>query len=80
MHTVKIIDGKPYVPNTIWTPLEEPTPKQTFACQIFRMGQQARKEGKPCSSANGHFLDGWYNPEQAVPPYVSETQASHFKL
>lgn len=30
----------------------------------FQLGKQHRKEGKPCASANGAYLDGWYNPEK----------------
>jgi hypothetical protein len=77
---VTYIDGKPYIENIIYAPLDEPTPAQRFSCQIFRMGQQARKDGKPCTSANGHFLDGWYSPDKKTPPCVSETQAEVFSL
>lgn len=29
----------------------------------FQLGKQDRKAGKPCASANGAYLNGWYNPE-----------------
>lgn len=28
--------------------------------QQFRLGQSDRKQGLPCASANGRYLDGWY--------------------
>ena len=28
--------------------------------EFYTMGVYDRKEGKPCRSANGAYLDGWY--------------------
>lgn len=29
----------------------------------FQLGKSDRKRGKPCASANGAYLNGWYSPE-----------------
>lgn len=29
----------------------------------FQLGKKDRKKGKPCASANGAYLNGWYSPE-----------------
>ena len=39
--------------------------------RIFRMGQADRKNRRPCASANGCYLNGYYNPELAC-YYVSK--------
>jgi hypothetical protein len=31
--------------------------------RIFQAGRADRKAGKPCASANGAYLNGWYNPD-----------------
>jgi hypothetical protein len=31
--------------------------------KAFRAAQAERKAGLPCRSANGTYLDGWYNPD-----------------
>lgn len=41
----------------------------------FQRGRAARKAGLPCYSANGAFLDGWYNPE--TPHYFITAAAAH---
>ena len=34
-------------------------------------GQDDRKRGNGCLSANGKYLDGWYNPDQIVPDFLT---------
>lgn len=31
--------------------------------RLFQIGRTDRKTGKPCASANGAYLNGWYSPE-----------------
>ncbi len=30
-------------------------------------------------SANGAYLDGWYAPDKAIPPYVTESEFNAIK-
>ena len=39
--------------------------------ETWLQGQEDRRNGKPCSSANGKYLDGWYNPDQVVPDFLT---------
>jgi hypothetical protein len=39
----------------------------------FQRGRDDRKEGKPASSANGAYLNGWYSPEKEC-YYVSDPE------
>ena len=43
--------------------------------RAFRAAQAERKAGKPCRSANGVYLNGWYNPE--LPRYYVTEAAEH---
>jgi hypothetical protein len=42
-------------------------------------GQEDKRNGKGCLSANGKYLDGYYNPNQSVPDFLTlaETLAYH---
>lgn len=60
--------------------VEEPTDMQLSKCKAFRSGQQDRKSGAGCLSANGAYLDGWYAPDKEVPPYVDKEQMNAFSL
>jgi hypothetical protein len=40
----------------------------------FRKGQRDRLKGLPCMSANGSYLDGWYDPDKQIPPSLTEAQ------
>lgn len=31
---------------------------------LFREGQADRRNGEPCKSANGAYLNGWYAPDE----------------
>lgn len=50
--------------------------------ETWLQGQEDRRNDKPCSSANGKYLDGWYNPDQFVPDFLTlaETCAYHQAL
>lgn len=37
----------------------------------FRQGQVDRLSGKPASSADGTYLDGWYTPYQVCPDWLT---------
>jgi hypothetical protein len=37
----------------------------------YRKGQLDRAKGSGCLSSNGSYLDGWYSPEQELPPFLS---------
>lgn len=37
----------------------------------WRTGQLDRLYNKPCCSTNGDYLDGWYNPNQYVPDFLT---------
>lgn len=41
----------------------------------FQIGKRHRKQGLPCMSANGAYLDGWYNPEKDF--YFITEHAAH---
>ncbi len=32
--------------------------------KAFQIGKNDRKNGLPCKSANGAYLNGWYNPDK----------------
>ena len=38
----------------------------------FRQGQADRKAGRPCSSTNGRYLEGWYDPERHLPDFLTQ--------
>jgi len=38
----------------------------------FRQGQTDRKAGRPCSSTNGRYLEGWYDPERHLPDFLTQ--------
>ena len=77
---IKQIDGKWYHKTEKWAPLDEPSDFEKQRCAMYRQGQKDRKEGTPCACAFGSYLDGWYNPEKTVPPYVTEDQKEAFNL
>ena len=39
--------------------------------KAWLQGQEDRRNGKGCLSANGKYLDGWYNPGQSVPDFFT---------
>ena len=39
--------------------------------KVWLQGQEDRRNGKGCLSANGTYLDGWYNPDQSVPDFFT---------
>lgn len=41
----------------------------------WRTGQLDRLYNKPCCSTNGDYLDGWYNPNQVVPEFLTTCEA-----
>lgn len=41
----------------------------------FQLGKSHRKQGLPCASVNGAYLDGWYNPETEF--YFITKHAAH---
>jgi len=45
-------------------------------------GQEDRRNGNGCLSANGKYLDGWYNPTHVIPDFLTpaETCAYHRAL
>ncbi len=61
-------------------PLEIPEHSTMLKCKNFRLGQMDRKAGRPCSSTNGSYLDGWYSPEKEIPPYVTRAEMEAFNL
>lgn len=73
-------DGKPCQESISLVPVEKPGAGDMRALQAYRNGQAHRKGGIGCMSANGKYLDGWYNPEQKVPPFLTETQVEAFNL
>ncbi len=42
-------------------------------------GQSDRLAGKPCSSANGNYLDGWYAPDATIPDYFTHEYAAQLR-
>ncbi len=40
----------------------------------YRQGQADRKAGKPCSSTNGRYLEGWYDLHRRLPDFLTESQ------
>lgn len=43
--------------------------------RIFQLGRADRKSGRPCASANGAYLNGWYSQE--LPHYYITAAAAH---
>ncbi len=43
--------------------------------RTFQAGKRDRLAGKPCASANGAYLNGWYNPK--TPFYYITRHAAH---
>lgn len=39
--------------------------------KAFRIGQVDRLNGKPCGSAKGLYLDGWYAPDVLCPDFLT---------
>ena len=77
---IKKIDNQWYEISERWELLDEPSDFEKQKCLMFRSGQKDRKEGKGCLQAWGSYLDGWYNPDQKIPPYVTKNQAAAFNL
>lgn len=44
----------------------------------YRQGQYDRRQEKPCASANGDYLNGWYDPFEEVPPFLTLAQVKFF--
>lgn len=65
---------------TIRLPLEIPDRAICLRVRQFRLGQKDRQLGEPCKSANGCYLDGWYSPDQTVPPYITQAESIAFNL
>lgn len=65
---------------TIAVPLEIPAPGICQKVRQFRLGQNDRKLDEPCKSANGAYLDGWYAPDQVIPPYITANEKWAFNL
>lgn len=43
--------------------------------RTFQIGKADRKAGKPCASANGAYLNGWYSDESQRFYYIVEAAA-----
>ncbi len=69
-----------YVERTVLEPLAEPHPAILLRVRNYRQGQLHRREGRGCLRANGAYLDGWYEPEKQVPPYITEAEMRAFNL
>ena len=39
--------------------------------QRWLAGKNDRLDGKPCASANGTYLDGWYSQDTAHPEFLT---------
>ena len=65
---------------TVRVPIEKPNAYQLARVSKYRQGQHDRRNGKPCASANGAYLDGWYDPENECPPYISDSQRKAYNL
>ena len=37
----------------------------------YRLGQWDSRNGSPCRSTNGTYLDGFYSPSEALPPFLT---------
>lgn len=74
------INGVWYEPVTRLEPVPEVGNSERQRCGHFRRGQKDRKEGRGCAEAIGSYLDGWYAPDVAVPPYVTSSQVIAFNL
>lgn len=59
--------------------IEPPDDYELTQHNLFRKGQEDRKNGKPCMSDNGQYIDGWYNPDKKA-YYITEDQANVFQL
>lgn len=65
---------------TIRVKIEEPSEALKLRVRYYRQGQLHRRENRGCLRANGEYLDGWYEPDKIVPPYITEAQMRAFKL
>jgi hypothetical protein len=43
--------------------------------RVFQVGKADRKAGRPCCSANGAYLNGWYSPDKDY--YYITAHAAH---
>lgn len=46
----------------------------------YRQGQYDGRQKKPCASANGDYLNGWYDPFEEVPPFLTLAQVKFFGI
>lgn len=73
-------DGKPYQEHSVVAPIDRTGGGEMRQLEQYRFGQADRKRGLPCRYNNGKYLDGWYNPDQKVPPFLTEAQVEAFNL
>lgn len=45
----------------------------------WRTGQLDRLYNKPCCSSNGDYIDGWYNPNQHIPDFLTIGEVATLK-
>ncbi len=76
---IEFINGTPYHPVTHLEPVEKPSWNQKRQHINYARGRHDRLEGKPCASAIGSYLDGWYSPERPF-YFISEAQSIAFKI
>jgi len=48
------------------------SPKHRKMLSELRQGPADRKAGWPCSSTNGRYLEGWYDPERHLPEFLTQ--------
>lgn len=47
--------------------------------KLWLEGQSDRINGRPCYSANGIYLDGFYAPDREYPDFLTESEVKRFK-
>lgn len=52
------------------------SPNDILSEKIYQEGRKDRADGKPCKSANGAYLNGWYGDTPHY--YLTESEAKEY--
>jgi hypothetical protein len=65
------------IPDNYMEPLSEDEMKRV---NNYRQGQSDNRVNKPCASANGDYINGWYDSFEKVPPFLTLEQVKYFNV
>lgn len=75
--TIVVYGNRRVIPDNWIEPLSRDEGKRV---NNYRQGQYDRRQDKPCASSNGDYLNGWYDPFEEVPPFLTITQVKYFNV